>query len=108
MTNKEIQMMTLLDLVSTDPDNPGAPLLSKEEQDEVYRRFKGFGNQEIVHKTGRSAHSTSSKEEIKIEYLDPDWKYIFRAVKDENFRQKLVELFEKLDEPDSTNENPGE
>lgn len=98
MTNKEIQMITLLDLVSTNPDNPGAPLLSKEEQDEVYRRFKGFGNQEIVHKTGR-------KEETKTEYLDPDWKYIFRAVKDENFRQKLVELFEKLDEPDSTSSN---
>jgi hypothetical protein len=90
MTNKEIQIMTLLNLISTDPDNPGAPILPEEEQEEVYKRWKCFGNQEVTHKIGR-------KEETKIEYLQPDWKYILGAVSDENKRQKLIDLFEELD-----------
>ena len=90
MTNKETQIVTLLNLVSTDPDNPGAPILPETEQKEVYRRWKCFGNQEVTHKTGR-------KEETRIEYLQPDWQYIFDVVSDNDFKQKLIDLFEELD-----------
>ena len=91
MTNKEIQLLTLVNLISNDPDSIEQPLLSDEEQEAVYKRFKEFGNQEVTHKIKR-------KEEKKVEYLQPDWKFIFRPVKDENWQKKLVELFEALDE----------
>lgn len=103
MTNHEVQMVTLLELVSDNPESDNQ-LLSKEEQEEVYKRWKTGQNGStedgcyevdhmIVGKNGKS----SKLKETKLEYLPTDWKYVFAPVKDDEWRKKLIDLFETLD-----------
>ena len=67
MTNEEIRNVVMLELISPSPDE-GKRLISEEESEELYKRYK------------------ESK----------DWCYVFGAIKDESFKQKMIDLFNKL------------
>lgn len=75
MTNKEIQMVILLNLISNDPDNPGIPILPEVEQKNIYDRWKEDNR-------------------------DHNWEYIFEPINDKITKQKLIDLFKELDNPE--------
>lgn len=75
MTNKELQILTLLEIISPNPNNDRPPIIpTEEERNAVHERYK--------------ENSLSG------------WDNIFEPIKDENTRNKLIELFKELDKND--------
>ena len=64
MDNESIRNFVMLELVS--PENPADLLISKEEAEEVFKRYR-----------------QGSK----------DWEHVFEPIKDGDFRQKMIDLY---------------
>lgn len=68
MDNESIRNVVMLELVA--PEDPEKRLISKAESDELYLRYN----------EGKR-----------------DWDYIFEPIKDEGFRDKMIQLYKTLD-----------
>lgn len=86
MDNESVRNIVMLELVAPShecfgetfpsgmdkaPEDPNKRLISEEESKELYRRFI-----DQQHK--------------------PDWNYVFGAIKDEDFREKMINLYKEL------------
>ena len=78
MTGKEAQNLVLLELMSPS-QYEGRTLLPKEESDAIYKRWTEYQHDE-----------------------KQDWDYLFEPIKDEGFRNKMIQLYKTLD-----NDNEG-
>ena len=72
LTNEEIQNIVLLELMSTNPDEEVASILTTEEQDAIHERW---------------AKDISSK----------DWKYILEPIQNPTTRSRFISLMQELD-----------
>lgn len=76
MTNKSIQNLIFLELISEPIGDDGKPqrdpILSKSEQDEIYKRRKECED-------------------------NVNWEYVFEPIQDSERRDKLISLFKELD-----------
>lgn len=77
LTNKEAQVLVMLELCSHDPYSEHEPLLTEDEENSIYDRYTECQGS-----------------------LFMDWKYILKPIKDPNTRDKFISLLEKLDEED--------
>ena len=68
MNNESIRNVVMLELVA--PEDPDNRLISEDESKELYMRY-----------------NTGSR----------DWHYVFASIKDEDKRDKYIQLFKELD-----------
>ena len=74
MDNESIRNVVMLELVA--PEDPEKRLISKAESDELYLRYN---------------------EPRACTDAPRNWAYVFEPVKDEGFRDKLINLYKMLD-----------
>lgn len=72
MTTDEVKILVLLNIVAPENEEKSCVDISDDDRNEIYSRFK---------------------QQPKVEMSELDWEYIFSPIANEEWRNKLIDLF---------------